>query len=282
VNRLLIGLVTRGRPELLKITVEKTLENLREPDSLIVILADEDDQKMKDAALEFNDPRVVMDVRPREDSIGGKVNRVMAMEWEVYFHMTDYVPYTTPGFDTKVLEAASIFPDGIGVVYNHMANLSFSFANGVTRKLADKMGYVYPEYFPYWFVDHWLDDIARIIDRIAVAEVSCQYADGRKPNTQEHREPGFWGACFTALVLERREIARKIIDSADFIEPEWRKRLMRRHHTLIEERSALLNNSLKGMPANVTGTDERYARIKQMTLKRVGEWMPALEAEGLV
>lgn len=279
-RRFLIGLVTRGRPEILRKTVERTVANLSDPESRLVVLADEDDAGT--AALKFDDPRVVLDVRPREDSIGAKSNRTMAMEWDVYFHMTDYAPYVTPGFDKLVLDAASVFPDGIGVVYNHMANLSFSFANGITRRLAEKMGYVYPEYFPYWFVDHWLDDIARIIDRVSVANVVCEFVGGRKPNTQEHREPGFWGAFYTALVLERRQIAHRIIDSPDFIEPEWRKRLMRTHHTLIEERSALVNHSLMSMPANVTGEDERYKRIKGRAMEHVKKWLPALEAEGLV
>lgn len=278
-KRFMIGLVTRGRPELLVATVEKTLPNLTLPASRLVIFADEDD--VKTAALKFDDPRVVLDVRAREDSIGAKHNRAMGMEWDVYWHMADYMSYTTPGLDRLVLEAADVFPDGIGVVYNHMANLSFSHANGITRKMAEKMGYLYPEYFPYWFIDHWLDDIARIIDRVSVADVMCEITR-HKPSTQEHREPGFWGAFYTALVLERRQVARRIIDSEDFIEPHWRKKLMRRHHTLIEERSAMVNRLLNDMPANVTGKDPRYERTKARAIEHIRSWLPALEAEGLV
>ena len=83
-------------------------------------------------------------------------------------------------------------------------------------------------------------------------------------------------------MLERRQIAHRIIDSPDFIEPEWRKKLMHEHHTLIEERSMIVNRLLLDMPANVTGTDERYERIKARTVAHVRTWMPELEKAGLV
>ena len=53
----------------------------------------------------------------------------------------DYTPHITPGWDTKVLEAASVFPDGIGVVYNHLANLSFPGMVTATAELVEKMVY---------------------------------------------------------------------------------------------------------------------------------------------
>jgi hypothetical protein len=88
---------------------------------------------------------------------------------------------------------------------------------------------IYPEIFPYWFVDHWLDDVARMIGRISYAEVAVKM--DAKPPTQGMREPAFWAYLFDATTEERREIARKIIDSPDFQETEWRKKLLRSSHT---------------------------------------------------
>jgi hypothetical protein len=56
--------------------------------------------------------------------------------------MVDYVAFVTPGFDERVLEAAEVFPDGIGVVYNHLANLSFPFMNAVTKGYVEKPGHL--------------------------------------------------------------------------------------------------------------------------------------------
>lgn len=259
---LVIALATRGRPEILKKTLERTLPNIKRPDTSVIVLVDTDDAATLGALWLRQEKRVALSVLDREDSVGGKFNRVLETHphASAYMVMVDYVAYVTPGFDQKVLDAAALFPDGIGVVYSHMANLSFPYMNSVTRGYVEKTGGIYPEYFPYWFVDHWLDDIARMIDRIAFADIEAK-ADF-KPTTIGHREPALWATLYDALTLERRAIARGIIDSPDFQEPEWRKELMRQTYPLIEERSRIINTMVKQMAALESTTDERYMRIR--------------------
>ena len=43
-------------------------------------------------------------------------------------------PVVTKGYDSKILDAAQLFPDGIGMVYGHMANASFSRAVAPTSR----------------------------------------------------------------------------------------------------------------------------------------------------
>lgn len=273
---LTIALATRGRPALLGKTLARTLSHISRPDTRFVILADADDAKTIEMS-KGDWGRVVWSIEEREDSVGAKFNRVLSIApANVYMVMVDYVAYVTPGFDQKVLDAASVFPDDIGVVYNHLANLSFPFMNAVTKGYVEKTGSIYPEHFPYWFVDHWLDDIGRMIGRIAFADVQAK-ADF-KPPTQGHREPAFWATLYDALTLERRKIARSIIDSPDFLEPEWRKKLLREHHPLIEERSQILNNMVKGMAAYDKSTDERYERIRGRAVETMKRCMAEMEA----
>ncbi len=270
---LTIALATRGRAPSLKRTLDRTIPNLFREDTRLLVLVDEDDEETLEAVLPS---RVEKFIRPRPDSVGAKFNAaVQAAPADVYLAMVDYVAYVTPGFDQKILDA-NVFPDGIGVIYNHMANLSFPYMNAVTQGYVDAAGGMYPEDFPYWFVDHWLDDIARMIDRIAVADVR-PFSDF-KPPTQSHREPAFWATLFDCLMLERRRIARRIIDSPEFLEPEWRKTLLRSAYPLIEERSLMVNNMVKGMAALDTTTDERYERIRARAVETMNRCIPELEA----
>lgn len=262
--KLSISLATRGRPELLSATIATTLENIVRPDTSIVVALDADDEPSITAAKAF-EPRVIVSVEPRPDTIAEKWNRVLRIApADVYLTMVDHAPHTTRGFDQKILDAAALFPDGIGVVYNHLANLTFSQINGVTAGLARLMGgKIYPELFPYWFVDHWLDDIARTIGRVAFADV--WQTPIVKPATQEMREPAFWGTFYDALAPMRRDIAHRIIAAAEFDEPEWRKRLLLTAYPLVEERSAMVNNRVRGLTWNkaLDLQDPRYVRVKE-------------------
>jgi hypothetical protein len=278
-----ILLTSRSRPELLRWTVETTVPNVREPDTRLIIAVDEDDtnETLKTALLLAQEyPCVEYRIKPREDSLGAKVNRVLTIApSDVYLHMVDYRPHLTPGFDTKILEAAALFPDNIGVVYSHMANLSFPEINAVTHGLVEKMGYFYPPYFPYWFVDHWLDDIARLIGRIAVADVKT---DGtRRPGTGDRRDVAWWATFYDAAVVHRRRMAHAIINSDDFQEPAWRKELLLRHHPLIEERSKMINDSARTTRWHIPPeqVDERYRRAKSAAQALLREWLPDLEAD---
>lgn len=271
--KLTINLATRNRPEALRRTLDMTLANIREPDTTLMVSCDEDDAAGIAVAEQYKDG-VMVSIKPREDSLGAKYNRALtAAPADIYLAMVDYAPHVTPGFDTKICEAASLFPDGIGVVYNHMANLSFPVINAVTHGLAKQMGFIYPPYFPYWFVDHWLDDIARMIGRIAVADVTVDTT--HRPGTMDRREPGFWSLLFDAGVVIRRECARNIIESAEFQEPAWRKKMLLGSLNLVEERSLMVNQYVRATASQMgpgPAPDERYARIKAAGAELLSVW----------
>jgi hypothetical protein len=271
--KLTIALATRGRPPLLAQTLNRTLACIEDPNTRLVVLVDEDDHPTN--GLTVRDDRVVVSIAPREDSLGGKYNRALRIApAEVYMTMVDYAPHVTPGFDKRIVEAAELFPDGIGVIYNHMANLSFPSLNAVTARWAELTGGIYPEIFPYWFVDHWLDDLARMTDRIACAEVSADVA--MRPGTQEQREPAFWAMVFDTLAIERRQVALSVIHEMD--EPAWRKDVLRSRLHLVEERSRMVNTFVRRMPGADESTDERYQRIRERAMDRLRKVAGELQA----
>ena len=177
--RLAITLATRGRPQQVVDTISRSVALWSLPDTQLWVMVDADDAATIAAVHEaqplWNDAGrlVFIDVREREDTIAAKWNRIVELrsEADVYLVVGDDDPFVTPGYDERIVEAAARFPDGIGMVYGHMANASFSGVIAPTRGFARALGHLCPPYFPYWFWDHWTDDIARLIGRISFADV---------------------------------------------------------------------------------------------------------------
>lgn len=269
-DRLLISLATRNRPQLLLETVKRSLPQWTHPNTRMVIQADADDYAtlgmLTDTKL---DPRVSVNVQKREDTVAEKWNRALKEDADVYLIAADDDPHITPGYDSTILEAAKLFPDGIGIVYGHLANASFSNVMAPTRKWCDLLGYILPEHFPYWFSDHWLDDIARITGRMAVVDVRGDQS--KVPPTQEMREPAWWATWFDACYPQRRAEAFKVIDALD--EPDWRKSVLRNSYPHVEFRSKWINDNVRaqsrGLEMAMAGNslnDERYQRVKQKAI----------------
>ncbi len=259
--KLSIALATRRRPGILIRTVEQTLKNIKNPDTRLVICADDDDDGTISMQDSIKDPRLIWSIEPRPDSVGEKFNRVMRVApADVYMVHVDYAPQMTPGFDEKVLEAAKVYPDGHAFILGHLANLSFSSINAVTHKLATKMGGIYVEYFPYWFTDHWFEDLARKTGRQVFVDalVDCN----NKQPTIGKAEPYFWGCVFDWLHTERHRIAKDIINSPDFDETPARKAALIRNFNLSDEWSFIINSGLRDEGGDIPD-EERYHRIRK-------------------
>ncbi len=289
--RLALSLATRNRPELLLRTIMVTVGNIRNPDTVLMIAADEDDEPTIDFLKNIGEsglyPKLKISIRPREDTVAAKWNRAIEEipDADVYMPMCDDGPIITPAFDDKVLEAAAIPPDGIAFVYNRMENASFPGIQAVTREVIDLMdGQIYVPLFPYWFVDHWLDDIAKVTDRIFFCDVDHD-ADTNRPPTMEMREPGWWATFFDACFLKRRAMALKIVDAT--MDTTWRKAQLKRNLPLHEYRSKWVNDCVRdnhGLAeyAKRHAPDDRYRRIRASAVAMMrDELLPMLKAEGL-
>lgn len=272
-NRLTISVCARSSatraPTLLLTTLSRTLPNIRDPNTKVLLAIDADDTAMIDALNGTGlpeDPRIIISVKPREDSRGEKYDRALTeAPADIYLLAVDHAPILTQNFDGMILEAASFWPDGIGVVYSPMANFSFPALQAITAKLAAKIGYLYNHEFPFWYIDHELDDLARMIDRIAYADIAVDCHSLRPGKTLECRDLLFWTAYFDAARLYRRRKAMAIVGDDEFLTPKWQKEILRRNVPLIEHRSAWINNHGRapGLEEMRGGSppDARYLRI---------------------
>ncbi len=269
--KLVITLATRNRPQQVIETIQRSTVNLALDNTVFIVQVDDDDKPTIEALSKAPlDKRVRVNIAPREDTIADKWNRGLSEPADVYKTAADDDPYVTPGYDAKILEAAKLFPDGIGTVYGHMANASFTGVSAPTAKMCEKLGYIFPPLFPYWFVDHWVDDIFRMIGRISFVDVRTDQS--RAGKTQEMREPGWWATWFDAAYLWRRQIARQIIDADDFRTMEWHKEILRRSYPLIEHRSKWINDNVRAMSpqyeqsSGLTVYDARYQRVRDQAV----------------
>src|SRR5882672_1587271 len=159
-QKLVCNLITRGRPTRLLDTVTRTLANIVNPNTVLMVSVDLDDAPSTDilVASPVAD-KIKINFAQREDTLGAKYNRALQIPADIYMPMVDHTVPVTMGFDQLILDAASLFPDGIGAVHTQMANASFAAYNALTAKWVEITGEIYPTYFPYWFVDHWTDDL---------------------------------------------------------------------------------------------------------------------------
>ncbi len=283
--KLVISLATRNRPQQLLQTINRSMSQWTDPNTILIIQADADDYAtlgmLTDAKL---DPRVKVNIKSREDTIAAKWNRAMAEPGDVYLIAGDDDPVVGKGYDSMILQAAANFPDGIGMVYGRPSNASFSSIMACTKKWVDVLGYILPEHFPYWFCDHWIDDIGHITQRIAYVEVT---SDQKKIGaTMEMREPAWWATWFDAARLIRRAEAFKMIGALD--DPDWRKNMLASQHIYVEHRSKWINDNVRGQARQLESItmsvkDERYQRVKQTALSmlpKIFGGMDPAEARG--
>lgn len=234
---------TRGRPDQLKTTLERTLPNIVRSDTKLLVLVDADDEATLKAKCSFPS-ECVYSVKPREDTRGLKYERARTeAPADLYLVGHDCAPIVTSGFDQMVVEAGERFPDGIGCVCSPLVNASFPAFQAPTAKLVDLMGYIYPTMFPYWYIDHWLDDIARMIDRYTLVDVhqDCSPHPGK---TIGMRDVAFWATYYDLLAGERHAQAERILEAMN--EPEWRRQMFRHlFWPRIDERSRWVNDIVR-------------------------------------
>ncbi len=279
--RLTVNIATRSRPELLRTTLEHSLPNMSREDTVMMVSVDEDDQATIDSLKALpTDMRLHISIKPREDTRGEKYDRMLTEHpADVYLMGVDCAPFLSPDWDQDILDAAAMFPDGIGCVYTSMANASFPGILAPTAKLVDMIGYSYSHDYPFWFIDHELDDICRMIGRFVFAEdVAYEHQALRPANTMRMRDVAFWAGYFDAMEYERENKARAIIGSPDFDCPEWYREVLCRQFPVVQARSRFVNHGVRQQAEQLEESrgdkgpatdDPGYMRVKRRAIAKL-------------
>lgn len=243
---LTINFGSRSRPNDLVLTLHESLKYLSRNDTKVLVSLDDDDQPSIDAVSRFpDDKRLIVSIKPREDNRGAKCDRSLTeAPNDVYTVGHDAAPIITPGWDQIIVDAAKLFPDGIGVVCSGMANASFPALQAVTQKWVDVVGYTYNPAYPFWFIDHELDDLCRMTGRfVFVPHLEVQTGPRRPAKTIRLRDLTFWCDYYDLAKLRRRAVAERIIDALD--QPKWQKKIMRTWFPPVEARSDWIHHTIR-------------------------------------
>ena len=267
-----VVIASRGRPELLAQTIEKLQANAVLPDTVIAVALDDDDETMKG----FVPSRGVhVSVAAREDSIGSKYNRAAALCLaDLYLLWADDMAIPTPEWDKKLQYAADQFTDGYGVLYFGKVDGVFQPGIAVTHKFMDAMGFFNPPWFYFWWADTWVDEVARLSDKILYVDVAVELLQPIKGNSRNVKEITFWAEFFDRTRPMRRLSAEKIIDQSKT--PPWRTVQLRQRMPQLEQILAHRNSKLRD-PAQAAQLEahfafdnensERYERVKAAAVK---------------
>lgn len=275
---LTVIVTTRERPHQMVETVGRTLNNVTLKDTTILVCADSDDpMTLRMLKVLPDSPHIKVSVKQREDSRGEKYDRALTeAPADVYLPAHDCVPILTKGFDRIILNATAVYPDGIGCVYTPMANASFPGLQAITAKMVEKIGYIYNHEYPFWFIDHELDDIARMIGRFVFVDVELSIQPMRPSKSIRLRDLAFWTTYFDAMTLERRKIAHRIIDDPEFKSPGWLKGVLKEQHQAVEARSYWVNGQVRAMAEQIEQErgsdgppDAGYLRAKAAAEKKL-------------
>lgn len=226
-------LPTRGRPALLKQSVEALWATLANSDDTTVVIGfDEDESDMGEFidTLDWDNKNceVLNFLYKRPDIMGEKYNN-LARECpaDLYVAWADDVQMTTHGWDDRLRQYARYFGPEPGFVFCGQANaVALPTLYSMNHAMFTALGYFAPEWFPNWWCETWITEIALLTRRVVWAEPKIEYTELQassptgRGRTQGLRDLAFWTEFFEATRASRIEDARAIMLSHD---PAWRR-----------------------------------------------------------
>lgn len=266
-----VCIASRGRPNECRKTIEALYARSILPGTEVVVALDEDDPRLPEYTMLRN-----VTVAPREISLGAKYNRAAANAPDgttVYVIGIDDAYLSTKGWDKIIFDAAQQFEDGIGAVYfgeRKDVDCQLPDVYAFTKGFIEEVGFFCPPYFPTWYHDTWMDEIARMTRRYVWVDVNLEKhgeSETKGHKTIRLRDVGFWIKFYDATLPMRISKALEMIGKLDY--PEWlRTQLLQDLHCTVNHCWSR-NSILRDFPERFerefgaeTGKDDGYQAIK--------------------
>jgi tetratricopeptide (TPR) repeat protein len=261
---------TRERTERLQKTLTSLEENTQDKSQIDVwIYVDRDDSITQDflsqEILKLNYSfKINFSIEGKAKSLGEMVNSL----WEkcttnagIYMPTPDDYLFATPGWDAIVREAFDRYPDRMLLAYpddpttEGKDQVTFII---LSAEWINCLGRICPAYFPYWFEDAWLDNVAWMVQRKVKIDIRME-PQGGKGTTIGMRNLVFWYR-FSENLLDDRIAESNLLRSAMYPKdsPEYKASveaanlLVQEWRSEIDRRSPKYNLSLQQMEANLS------------------------------
>lgn len=218
---------TRGRPVFLGRLLRSLEERVSCPAKVdIAIYVDEDDA----ATLEFSQAHEAVlstyfHVGPRTPTMGEMIHQLQRQRplSDIYVTTVDDTLFLTPAWDDSIREAYASVPDGIAMAYVDDLTGDSGSVSLVTlsRAWIEASGVMFTEFFPFWFDDTWLDQVALMVGRkLPLPVVAATQSQGLQNRTSRMRNLAFWDRFFYHTLEDREQAARRLIERIYRGQPE--------------------------------------------------------------
>ena len=212
---------TRGRHEMANLAIRSLFEKCSKHENFkIYILCDRDDEansdKLKKAAKDL--PNLIYYENQHTKTMGEMVNELQDkahVECDIFIPFPDDYEIVTQNWDLVILEkfafhkklpACCYFNDSIVPA----SQATFTVLN---KSWVETVGRYVTNYFPFWFDDVWIDEVAQMAglkERINIS-VNCLSGKGKTPRM---KNLPFWNSFFRNTIQERLADADKLICKA--------------------------------------------------------------------
>lgn len=159
---------TRGRPRRLRETWESIFATVSNPDQVeVVIAADSDDPETIREVAHLSGMRRVMVAKERMFAVPKWSYAYPAAMGKICMLCGDDIIFRTPDWDKKVSSAFDQWSDRIGMVCIAEGIWNGKLATNIflSREWIEALGYFVADGLRHNFVDQWIDEIAKAVDR---------------------------------------------------------------------------------------------------------------------
>jgi hypothetical protein len=265
--KLAVLIPTRARVDSVKRTLSSFAAMTKDERAVEVFVGvDLDDTATLELVEQDHQPgriRVHYRTMPRPDTLGAVTNNLWRAGLEtgcdLFMYGADDIEIATPDWEQVVFSAFAQVPDRLLLAYviDPTASMDIPTYGIVSRELTMHLGYVISEWFPFWWADVWLDEIALFMGRKMKLPVMLRMQDG-KGRTHRLRDLAFWARFFEETRPERIEVAERL--SGRPVNPALVSLLERRNAPNCDpERAAQIEAALR---LETRAPDEGYLRAK--------------------
>lgn len=187
----------------------KTLESGKH-EVRYVIGMDEDDHPTLDAAWMWD--MVPCIARQRPITLGEAWNALVGGSWDACCVLADKHLCLTPGWDDHV---ATIVSRGIPLCRWTLLRAPEETVLIMSRKWYDVTGRIFPEWFPFWFSERWVDEVHQLAFGTSIPMVRELIMTEPTLRTSGLRDLEFWFGFFARTRIERIKEARIVCQYFD-------------------------------------------------------------------
>ncbi len=287
---------TRGRPDQLR-KVAASLDDMSNEKSLVdlCVMVDDDDEATltlvnSDWTKQFG-IQISIYVSKRPTTLAEGLNDLWknSSNGGIYAHFTDDYTMLTPGWDSRLRYIYDNGPDDrlmVSKIRDATRNPEEFVLWAKSAEWINAVGRFVPGYFPFWFTDAWIDEVAKLVGRMVDSGISMLPMEEVDIGTHNMWNLHFWFRYYQYLLCERTVEAQYLLAIIHGIDTDSYRQALSKMEQVLEEidgkepftidqlRRMENFNTLEKNPPH-----ERYLRAEKAARERLIELAPEIKRQ---